>query len=54
MKRLHPECQLLFGFDNSMNHHARAPGGLDAALQNLSDGGADVKNMIDGWGVVSE
>ena len=49
MKRLHPECELLFGFDNSMNHHARAPGGLDAALLNLSDGGANVKNMRDGW-----
>jgi hypothetical protein len=32
-----------------MNHHARAPGGLDATLLNLGDGGANVKNMRAEW-----
>ena len=37
--RLHPNCQLLFGFDNSQNHHARRPDALCAQNLNLSDGG---------------
>ncbi len=45
MKRLHPDCDLLFAFDNSMSHHKRHPNGLDASLLNLSDGGAQVPKM---------
>ena len=50
MKRLHPDCEIVLAFDNSMNHHARAPDGLDASLLNLSDGGANKREIIrDGW-----
>jgi len=46
-KALHPGCELVIAFDNSMTHHARKPGGLDASLLNLSDGGAKVQNQRD-------
>eukprot|EP01032_Pedospumella_encystans_P011026 gene11026-12856_t len=39
-ERQHPDCDLLFMFDNSGNHHKAVPGGLCAADRNLSDGGA--------------
>lgn len=39
----HPDSQLLFTFDNSQNHHARAPGALSAQLLNKSDGGKNVQ-----------
>jgi hypothetical protein len=38
-ERWHPDCQLLFLFDNSGNHHKRAPDGLCAQTMNLKDGG---------------
>lgn len=38
-KSLHPGCELVFVFDNSSNHHARPPTGLDAKPFNLSPGG---------------
>lgn len=44
---LHPDCQLLFAFDNSQNHHAMAPDALVVNRLNLSDGGAHVSNMRD-------
>ena len=42
---LHPGAQALFLFDNSSNHHAKAPNGLCADNHNLSDGG---KNAPEG------
>jgi hypothetical protein len=51
LKRLHPDCDLLISFDNSMTHHARAPDGLDVSLLNLSDGGS--KQRKDGWWYMS-
>lgn len=44
-EKLHPGKDLLFGFDNSMSHHKRAPDGLDASLLPLKDGGASVPMM---------
>jgi len=38
-EELHPDCELLIAFDNSQNHHKRAPDGLDADEMNLSAGG---------------
>ena len=49
-KQLHPGCELLITFDNSMSHHKRHPTGLDATLLNMNDGGKNVpKNIRDGW-----
>lgn len=45
-KALHPNCELLFIFDNSSNHHAKAPDGLDVSYLNLSDGGASNKHKL--------
>ena len=39
----HPNCILLFGFDNSQNHHAKNPDALTTAHLNLKDGGASDK-----------
>src|SRR5690348_11726324 len=53
-EHLHPGAQGLFLFDNSGNHHARSPNGLDASLLNLSDGGAKNRvNLRDGFHVSS-
>ncbi len=41
-QHVHPNCQLLFAFDNSQNHHAKRPDALVANRLNLSDGGASV------------
>ena len=46
---LHPESDALFLFDNSMNHRALAPNILKANRLNLSDSGANVKLMRNGW-----
>ena len=43
----HPECDLVFFFDNSQNHHAKCPDGLDANALNLNDGGSSVPLMHD-------
>ena len=43
----HPDCELVFFFDNSQNHHAKSPDGLDANALNLNDGGANVPLMHD-------
>ena len=29
IKNLHPDCDIVIAFDNSMTHHKRAPDGLD-------------------------
>ena len=36
---IHPDCELLFCFDNSQNHHARKPNALWVHNMNLNDGG---------------
>lgn len=45
-EHLHPGAQGLFLFDNSGNHHARAPNGLDASVLNLGDGGAKNRTIV--------
>jgi hypothetical protein len=42
MRKLHPNADLIFAFDNSMTHRAAPPDGLDATKLNLSDGGKNV------------
>ena len=46
-KKVHPDCDLLFAFDNSQNHHARAPDALVASRVNLNDGGKNAPIMRD-------
>ena len=46
---LHPNCTIFVGFDNSMNHHKKAPDGLDATMLLLKDGGKNTPIMRDGW-----
>lgn len=48
-KVLHPNCDALMLFDNSMNHRAKAPDALVSKRLNLSDGGKNVNPMRDGW-----
>jgi hypothetical protein len=43
----HYDCELVFAFDNSQNHHAMAPDALVASRLNLSDGGKSVPLMHD-------
>jgi hypothetical protein len=37
-KELHPGCEIIICFDNSMTHHAKAPDALDLSMIKLSDG----------------
>jgi hypothetical protein len=58
-KHIHPDCDLLFAFDNSMSHHKKAPGSLDVSRINLGDGGAYWDNaetvpMRVGWFINAE
>jgi hypothetical protein len=46
-EQAHPGCQLLFAFDNSQNHHAKASDALVASRLNKSDGGVGVQVMRD-------
>ena len=47
-KVLHPECDILFAFDNSMTHHKRAPDGLQVSdLLPLKDNGKNAPLMRD-------
>jgi len=47
---LHPNCDALFMFDNSANHHAFPPDALVASRLNLKDGGVNLKAIMrDGW-----
>ena len=48
-KILHPGCDALIVFDNSMNHHAKAPDALVAKRLNVGNGGAKVKATRNGW-----
>jgi hypothetical protein len=48
-KILHPDCDGLFVFDNSQNHHAMAPDALVAERINLNDGGVNARMMRPGW-----
>jgi hypothetical protein len=38
IRSLHPECDIVIAFDNSMTHHAKVPDGLDVSKLKLSDG----------------
>src|SRR5689334_10497344 len=53
-KILHPDSDGLFVFDNSMNHHAKAPDALVARNLNLSDGGVNTPKLRSGWFLNSE
>ena len=44
-KAYHPNCDLLYCFDNSSNHHAKCPDGLCAESLNLTDGGKNTPIM---------
>lgn len=46
---LHPDCDGLFTFDNSQNHHAKPPDALTVNVLNLKDGGKNARPMRDGW-----
>lgn len=46
---LHPECDGIFMFDNSQNHHAKPPDALSASKMNLTDGGVNQRLMRNGW-----
>jgi hypothetical protein len=49
-EKYHPNCKLVFAFDNSMTHHAKSPDGLDAMLLPLKDDGKNApKTMRKGW-----
>jgi hypothetical protein len=48
VKLLHPDCDILFAFDNSMTHHKRAPNGLQVSeLWPLKDNGKNAPLMRD-------
>jgi hypothetical protein len=46
----HPGCKLVFTFDNSQNHHAKAPGGLCAKTMLKGPGGKNqlIQNELNG------
>jgi hypothetical protein len=46
-EQVHPNCELLFCFDNSQNHHAKSQDALVSSRLNLSDGGANVPILRD-------
>lgn len=52
-KILHPDCDGLFMFDNSQNHHAKPPDALSVNCINLKDGGKNARPMRDGWFTVN-
>ena len=47
VEKLHPDKSIVFAFDNSMTHHAKAPDGLDASLLTLKDNGKNMRPMRD-------
>jgi transposase len=51
IKSLHPDCEIVIAFDNSMTHHAKVPDGLDVTNLKMSDGRAARTNvdMKSGW-----
>ena len=44
-KILHPNCDVLFMFDNSQNHHTKPPGGLRVTNINMKNGGMNQRLM---------
>ncbi len=42
---MHEGCQLIFAFDNSQNHHAKAPDALNVNMLVLKDKGKNVPQM---------
>ena len=48
-KLMHQDCDALFMFDNSQNHHVKAPDVLNANRMNLSNGSLNQRLMRDGW-----
>ena len=48
-KILHPNCDGLLMFDNSQNHHAKAPDALCVGKMNMRDGGVNKRLMRNGW-----
>ena len=44
-EELHPNCDLIWGFDNSQNHHARKPDALWAPNLPLKDNGKNAPKM---------
>ena len=59
-EKLHPNCDLLFGFDNSMSHHKRADDGLNVPNElPLKDGGKNAPMMratsfVDAKGIIQQ
>jgi hypothetical protein len=51
IRSLHPDCDILIAFDNSMTHHAKVPDGLDVTKLKPSDGmpSSTKVNMKPGW-----
>ena len=49
LEKQHPNCQLLFIFDNSSGHASFASDALVASRMNLGPGGKNVKVMRNGW-----
>lgn len=47
-KILHPDSDGLFLFDNSQNHHAKAPDALSVSSMNMRNGGVNQRLMRDG------
>ncbi len=45
----HPNCDLVFAFDNSQNHHAYAPDALVASRMVLKDGGKNAPLLRNGY-----
>ena len=45
-KILHPDCDALFIFDNSANHHAYAPDAMVESRLKLTDGGKNIKIIM--------
>ena len=48
-KLLHPNCDGLFMFDNSQNHHAKPPDALSVTTINLKNGGVNQRLTRNGW-----
>ena len=51
IKTLHPDCDIVIAFDNSMTHHAKVPNGLDVGNLDMSDGMSSTTKVLmkPGW-----
>ena len=48
IKKIHPDCDIVIAFDNSMTHHKKAPNGLDVpSTLPLKDNGKNAPLMRD-------